>query len=122
MLYFINFHLGQFRVASEDDDYRLSISEPSGSAGDILGLFNGMPLDNMPFSTADRFPSSVRQMVGLYRYGWWYPLMPRTVNGGKKVGDATTFCFTHLNHAQPWYCCKEGKVQLTYVTMKIRPA
>lgn len=133
-MHFSFFSAGNFRIAEEDSDFRLSVGEPSGSAGDILGLFNsGTPLDNAPFSTADRYPPSARQMLGLYRYGWWYPLSQQQGRvGSAKRGDVigapstsssmtSSSCFTHLNHAQPWYCSKEGKVMLAYVTMKIRP-
>ncbi|XP_034292114.1 ficolin-1-like isoform X1 [Pantherophis guttatus] len=60
---------GSFRVAAESDWYRLTLGNfTGGSAGDSLSNHN-----NMPFSTRERKPDTLKfNCAEMYKGAWWY--------------------------------------------------
>ena len=103
-----------FSVANETDNYRLSVSGYSGTAGDALSYHNGKP-----FSTRDRdndlyAASCSRQFKG----GWWYGRCHRANLNGHYYPDSVV-----ASHATgvSWFDWLGHENSLMLVAMQMRP-
>lgn len=94
-----------FRVSSEDEDYRLEVGEYRGNASDSLKYHH-----NMAFSTHDRDnDASSTHCAMYYSAGWWYQhCQYANINGRYAIG-------------MTWYNAeKKDWMQLARVEMKMR--
>ena len=100
----------RFMVASESQQYRLSVEGHSGTAGDAMARHNGMR-----FSTTDRDNDgwSGVHCAQVFRGGWWYNgCHNANINGPYSVRDDTGIC---------WYDTSKSKWRyLKKVEMKFR--
>ncbi|XP_063425083.1 protein scabrous-like [Mytilus trossulus] len=96
----------QFFIASERENYKISVSGFHGNNTDSLGYIN-----EMGFSTYDRDnDGSSSHCAMFYTAGWWYKHCHYgNLNGRYRLGMV-------------WYNFYEGKwIQLKYASMKIKP-
>ena len=103
---------GQFRVASEDDGFRLSIANYSGDAGDSFSFHNGQR-----FTTRNRDqdvygPENCAQK---FRGAGWYRDCYRNNLNGEYLSGPTT-----NNNGVNWNAWRGDKYSLKDVEIKIR--
>ncbi|CAH1251218.1 PRSS12 [Branchiostoma lanceolatum] len=105
-----------FRMSGEWDQYKLSISGFSGTAGSAMSYNNGKR-----FSTVDRDNdiNSVLHCSQLYgESGWWFGQCSHSILNGRYLGNCGNSC----PHAKGvvWYHWRGYTYSLKSVSMKIR--
>ena len=75
---------GSFRVADENNKYRLTVGSYSGTAGDSLAYHNGMF-----FTTKDQDndKDSSRNCAQSYTGAWWYKSCHHSNLNGRYIGN-----------------------------------
>lgn len=103
-----------FKVASESENYKLSIGGYSGTAGDSLQHHNGMM-----FSTRDRDHDTYPGMhcAQAIKGAWWYTrCFQASLNGQYLHGSYTSF-YNGIN----WTAFRGEKYSMKKASMKMRP-
>ena len=103
----------RFQISPESDNYRLTVANYTGDAGDALTYHNGMS-----FSTKDRDnDKSVGNCAQGHKGGWWYNACHHaSLNGLYLAGPDTTF-----GVGVKWKQWRGYRYSLKKTTMKIRP-
>lgn len=98
-----------FSLNTESDRYRLSVSGPSGTAGDSLSYHSGFT-----FSTRDS--DTTGSCVAAYKGGWWYGACHNANLNGLYLNGA------HASYADgiEWYAWTGHYYSLIEATMMIR--
>ncbi|XP_078671419.1 microfibril-associated glycoprotein 4-like [Branchiostoma floridae x Branchiostoma belcheri] len=106
-----------FRVSGESDQYRLTVSGYSGTAGDSMNFNNGQK-----FSTVDRDNdkwdyAECSQVNG--QGGWWFNKCSNAFLNGRYLGNCRKSC--EAWEGVVWKTWKGKHYSLMSVSMKIRP-
>ncbi|KAI8483929.1 Fibrinogen- domains (FReDs) [Branchiostoma belcheri] len=108
-----------FRVAAASDQYRLTVSGYSGTAGDQDSMAHN---NGMMFSTKDRDNDArsggdCSQPSG--HAGWWFASCGWSYLNGRYLGNCGYFC--RISEGVVWYHWRGYSYSLKSVSMKIRP-
>ncbi|XP_019614334.1 PREDICTED: fibrinogen-like protein 1 [Branchiostoma belcheri] len=108
-----------FRVAGESDQYRLTISGYSGTAGD--SMTHHYSNNGMKFSTVDRDNDidSSRNCSWLRKGGWWFRYCGWSNLNGRYMQNCMWGC--PYWEGVVWHTFKGDHYSLKSVSMKIRP-
>nr|XP_020463401.1 fibroleukin-like [Monopterus albus] len=115
-----------FKVASEEQRYRLTAREYSGDAGNALSYSKRYNHDGRPFSTADRDHDryAAGNCAEYYSAGWWFDAcLAANLNGRYYHGRYGGL--TNGIYWGTWYILTDGRTGERYsfkrVEMKTRP-
>ena len=105
----------QFSVGSEDDNFRLSIGEYTGNAGDSLTYHNGYQ-----FSTfdADHDNYSRRHCAAYFHGAWWY----HDCHHSQLTGEYLQGAHSKVGQGVHWYHWRGNFYSYMQAEMKVRPA
>ncbi|CAC5403760.1 Fibrinogen-like protein 1,Fibrinogen-like protein A,Ryncolin-2,Angiopoietin-1,Techylectin-5B,Angiopoietin-related protein 2,Microfibril-associated glycoprotein 4,Techylectin-5A,Fibrinogen alpha chain,Angiopoietin-related protein 7,Ficolin-2,Ryncolin-1,Ryncolin-3,Ficolin-1,Angiopoietin-4, Fibrinogen gamma chain [Mytilus coruscus] len=110
-----------FRIGDESDNYKLTLDDYDGDAGDITGDSGTGEIDGQQFSTADRDNANYVSLFGQTcadqnRGAWWYNECGlANLNGVYYNYPTNSFIFNAI-YWQPF----NGRESLKSVSMKIR--
>ncbi|KAI8484280.1 Fibrinogen- domains (FReDs) [Branchiostoma belcheri] len=109
-----------FRVYGELDQYRLTVSGYSGTAGDSMA--GAHSLNGLRFSTVDRDNDAHPSLHCCETYGlggWWYRACSLSFLNGRYLGNCGDSC--GVGQGVMWNTWRGQKYSLKSVSMKIRP-
>ncbi|XP_019638424.1 PREDICTED: techylectin-5A-like [Branchiostoma belcheri] len=109
-----------FRVSGELDQYRLTVSGYSGTAGDSMA--GAHSLSGLRFSTVDRDNDAHPSLHCCETYGlggWWYRACSDFALNGRYLGNCGNSC--GVGQGVMWNTWTGQKYSLKSVSMKIRP-
>ncbi|XP_061809039.1 uncharacterized protein tnxba [Nerophis lumbriciformis] len=104
-------HYANFSIDSEENNYALSVSGYTGTAGDSMRYHNGRP-----FSTLDKDPDSLGiHCSRAYMGGWWYKNCYKTNLNG-------LYGINTNNQGVVWIDWKGKDSSIPFTEMKFRPS
>ena len=99
-----------FAIGDESTNYRLSIGDYSGTAGNSLTYH-----DNMAFSTYDRDHDNATYNCAEFRGGWWFNACLQSNLNGRHYHERTH----HVSEIY-WFGWKDQSTAITKTEMKMR--
>ena len=104
---------GTFEVDEERNEYRLTVGNYSGTAGNALGKNNGMSFSTRDWDKDNLSGSSCAQEL---RGAWWYEACGWSNLNGQYLGKAFSWKGMH------WYTWKNNHLSLKRSVMMVRPS